>query len=188
MRDRPAGVAKTPYSQSVAKTPDNKDKRYLIRGFGNTPEPARGGFSCPKYAPIPGSKRCQHYVGNGACALPDELMCIEWLKRNGHAAAPAALQAAVPAPRAVFPPPAPAQAPEQAGARGAHAGDLSPIELAIEHHGQRLFLVEQYSDSERGELSWDHAATLRLLLESFPGARLVGFGHAPPHSPAGEQP
>lgn len=45
----------------------------------STPE-----ITCPRYAPVSGSKRCQHYLKGGACALPDEFMCVEWLKANGH--------------------------------------------------------------------------------------------------------
>ena len=41
-------------------------------------------ITCPRYAPVSGSKRCQHYLKGGACALPDEFMCVEWLKANGH--------------------------------------------------------------------------------------------------------
>jgi len=42
-------------------------------------------FTCPHYDPKPGSKRCRHYLDGGPCARPDEFMCIEWLKANGHA-------------------------------------------------------------------------------------------------------
>jgi hypothetical protein len=42
-------------------------------------------ITCPRYEPKPGSKRCKHYLKGGACALPDEFMCVEWLKANGHA-------------------------------------------------------------------------------------------------------
>jgi len=42
-------------------------------------------FTCPHYDAPPGEKRCRHYLTNGACARPDELMCIEFLKANGHA-------------------------------------------------------------------------------------------------------
>ena len=45
-------------------------------------------FTCPHYEPKPGSKRCRHYLEGGACARPDEFMCVEWLKANGHAALP----------------------------------------------------------------------------------------------------
>lgn len=42
-------------------------------------------ITCPRYEPKPGTKRCKHYLKGGACALPDEFMCVEWLKANGHA-------------------------------------------------------------------------------------------------------
>ncbi|WP_394845158.1 hypothetical protein LZC95_50050 [Pendulispora brunnea] len=48
------------------------------------------GITCPKYVRLGESKRCAHYVANGSCALPDEFMCSEWLKSNGHASARAA--------------------------------------------------------------------------------------------------
>ena len=40
------------------------------------------GITCEKYVRGEG-RRCVHYVANGACALPDEFMCVEWLKANG---------------------------------------------------------------------------------------------------------
>jgi hypothetical protein len=39
------------------------------------------GITCERYVRGEG-KRCAHYVSNGACALPDEFMCVEWLKAN----------------------------------------------------------------------------------------------------------
>jgi hypothetical protein len=41
-------------------------------------------ITCPRYDPVPGTKRCKHYLKGGACSLPDEFMCVEWLKANGH--------------------------------------------------------------------------------------------------------
>ncbi|MFI5297495.1 MAG: hypothetical protein ACHREM_05300 [Polyangiales bacterium] len=49
-------------------------------------------ITCPKYAPTPGSRRCEHFEPNGACRLPGEFMCVEWVKANGEhapAASPA---------------------------------------------------------------------------------------------------
>ena len=48
-------------------------------------EATKRSIECVKYEPTEGGKRCKHYLDNGACALPDELMCVEWLKANGHA-------------------------------------------------------------------------------------------------------
>ncbi len=53
-------------------------------GVGSPERPE--GITCPRYESLPGEKRCRHYVKGGACALPDEFMCVEWLKANGHAA------------------------------------------------------------------------------------------------------
>jgi hypothetical protein len=40
------------------------------------------GITCEKYTRGEG-KRCFHDAANGACALPDEFKCVEWLKANG---------------------------------------------------------------------------------------------------------
>lgn len=42
------------------------------------------GITCPHYEAIPGRKHCRHYLDNGACSLPTEFMCTEWMKANGH--------------------------------------------------------------------------------------------------------
>ena len=44
---------------------------------------------CPKYEPLPGSKKCRHYVDEephltGACAREDEFMCVVWLRKYPH--------------------------------------------------------------------------------------------------------
>jgi len=41
-------------------------------------------FTCPHYAAVPGSKRCQSYQDGGTCARPDFFLCTEWEKRNRH--------------------------------------------------------------------------------------------------------
>lgn len=43
------------------------------------------GVTCEHYTRGEG-KRCLHYAANGACRLPSEFMCSEWLKANGPAA------------------------------------------------------------------------------------------------------
>lgn len=42
-------------------------------------------ITCPAYEPGLGTKRCRHYHPSGACLLPDEFMCVEWLKVNAEA-------------------------------------------------------------------------------------------------------
>lgn len=56
------------------------------------------GITCPHYEAIPGRKHCRHYLDNGACSLPTEFMCVEWMKANGHVVLEAAPKPAVVAP------------------------------------------------------------------------------------------
>ena len=58
---------------------------------GRAGEGSRGrpeGITCAHYDAPAGEKRCRHYVKGGACDRPDEFMCVEWLKANGHAVPP----------------------------------------------------------------------------------------------------
>ncbi len=63
------------------------------------------GITCERYLRGEG-KRCAHYVSNGACSLPDEFMCVEWLKVNE------------PGPPPAEPRPAPAVAPDPPSVAG----------------------------------------------------------------------
>lgn len=67
-------------------------------------------ITCPRYDPVPGTKRCKHYLKGGACSLPDEFMCVEWLKANGHQVPPPLPPLA---PVEATPPSEPAPAPAQ---------------------------------------------------------------------------
>ena len=51
------------------------------------------------------------------------------------------------------------------------------VELCIrsEELGE-VWLVPRYSGQPRKEITPEHAATLRLLLEAFPGGRVTSFG------------
>lgn len=55
-----------------------------LKDRANEPKPTNdnSGFTCPHYSPKSGSKRCEHYLQNGACNRGDEFMCVEWLKAN----------------------------------------------------------------------------------------------------------
>jgi hypothetical protein len=167
------------------------------------------GIDCSKYQPRTGSKRCQHYLDGGACALASEFMCVEWLKANrqlvaqdhpGHGATPAQ-----PALLPGLAPPAPARAapkPEAAApqALSVPAAEPSPVSararapitdeeiasfkalgvelrLDLDEVGP-VWLVPHYTDQERKEITPEHAATLRLLLDAFPGARIAAFEKA----------
>jgi len=50
----------------------------------DTPGSRPAGITCPHYKAIPGRKHCRHYLTDGACSRPDEFMCREWMKANGH--------------------------------------------------------------------------------------------------------
>ena len=78
------------------------------------PDPLPTSISTPRYTTSPGDfqgegvstscwgtgyKRCVHYLANGGCALPDEFMCVEWMKANGQGpASPPSIPSAAPAP------------------------------------------------------------------------------------------
>lgn len=130
-------------------------------------------IACPKYEPIPGSRRCAHYLDNGACARPDELMCVEWLKRNGH-----------PVPRA----PSVAAQPHETGEaeRTQALATRQPSEEALASfralglevclltaESCSVWIVPEYSGADRLELRVDHAATLAALCSAVPGARVT---------------
>jgi hypothetical protein len=75
-------------------------------------------ITCSRYDPVPGTKRCKHYLKGGACALPDEFMCVEWLKANGHHVPPplpplAPVEAKSPSEPTPTPTPAPPSSPTQ---------------------------------------------------------------------------
>jgi hypothetical protein len=59
------------------------------------------GITCEQYTRGEAGKRCIHYLANGSCALPDELMCREWLKANGRGKHEAPVVEDRPAPKPV---------------------------------------------------------------------------------------
>lgn len=136
-------------------------------------------FTCPHYDPVPGGKRCRQYLEGGACARPDEFMCIEWLKANGHPVPPPAATteptAAPPDPQAGVPVDAPlfGRLTDEHIASFKALGAEACIGLA---GGGSLWLVPEYRDPSRDELSAEHAATLAALCAVFPGARILSFG------------
>jgi hypothetical protein len=146
------------------------------------------GIECPKYLPLSGSKRCQHYLDNGACTLSTELMCVEWLKCNRHfvpqdhasprTAQPALLPTAGPAaPVEPLPAPAPARAPIPPEELSSFTALGVELRLDLDEVGP-VWLVPRYTGQARKEITPEHAATLRLLLEAFPGSRIAGFEKA----------
>jgi hypothetical protein len=169
------------------------------------------GVDCSKYQPRNGSRRCQHYLDGGACALATEFMCVEWQKANRHLVPQGHLgHGGTPAQSAFLPgltPPAATSAtpaPEVAAARVPFASTVEPLpvraqarapiaqeELAsfkalgvelcldLDEVGP-IWLVPGYTNQPRKEITPEHAATLRLLLDAFPGARIAAFEKAAP--------
>jgi hypothetical protein len=166
--------------------------------------PVRLPITCPKYEPVPGTKRCRHYHANGACGLPDEFMCVEWLKANGHATpAPVTPMATNAVARDLFgkavaetsprvdPPPPPRVAPsvprdeEVPIVRSLTDADLASfktlgfeVRLATEELGD-VWIVPAYTGAERHELSVDHAALIAAVASAFHGARVTALVRKP---------
>lgn len=158
---------------------------------------ARLPIACSKYEPGADGRRCRHYVGNGACGLPDEFMCVEWLKVNGHP-----LPKSEPPP--LEPPPlernllggpmilAPARAPEPpprvpGRQRPTHVSVPLrdevvasfkalgvEVRLAVEG-GDEVWLVPGYTGQDRAELTYEHALLLAAASSAFPGASVKSF-------------
>jgi len=164
--------------------------------------------SCPKYESVAGTKRCVHYLPNGACARPDELMCVEWLKANGHAPppappAPAPLERNLlgepvrrePPPARTKPgpaPPAPSRSvtptPVVHTLRDEDVASFKALGaevcLASDELGE-VWLVPAYTGQDRLELSVEHAALLAAVGAVFPGAKVTAFVRRPNGVPAG---
>ncbi len=137
-------------------------------------------ITCPKYQPGDG-RRCRHYLQGGSCALPDEVMCVEWIKRNGSATAA----------KARPPDPPPEMQPDQL-LRGLTDEEIRSFKalgvemcLRTESCGE-MWLVPHYTDKPRNEITPEHAASLARLTSAFPGARIVAF-HKQPRAKASER-
>ncbi len=98
-----------------------------------SPRTAGAAVTCTRYEAVPGTRRCKHYLQGGACSLPDEFMCVEWLKANGHRAPPplpplseAPAPAPAPVPVAVAPSGPPPRSGEPPVARDLFGRSLPP--------------------------------------------------------------
>jgi len=156
-------------------------------------------ISCPKYQPVAGTKRCVHFLTNGACDLQDELMCVEWLKVNQVPPTPP------PQPRSLrrnllgelMPPEPPARerppTPGPAAAKPAPAPvvhTLSDVAIAsfkalgaevcfVTDELGEVWLVPEYTGQDRQELSVEHAALLAAVGSILPGACLSAIRRKP---------
>ncbi len=153
------------------------------------------GITCPKYQKLPDYKRCQHFVDGGTCALPDELLCIEWVKHNPerakgyqHEALPGVED--VPQPKdqkqkPAPPDPASTSTPVHAQPQTVSLSQLVSdddieslaslgLELCVEGWGDHDFwLVPKRTSADRVELTYRDAAALANTLVAFPGSRVT---------------
>ena len=156
-------------------------------------------ITCPKYEAVPGTKRCRHYQPNGACGLPDEFMCVEWLKANGHATpAPtrstptsepardlfgrpiADKPAPITAPKAALVPAAPPSRIDVPIVRTLADVDIASfkalgLEVRLATEVGEVWLVPAYTGVDRQELSVDHAALLATICSALPGAQVTAL-------------
>ena len=169
----------------------------LFKQRGVPKSPRR--VECPHYSPIPDSRRCRHYLDSGGCDRPDELMCREWLKKNGQAppAVPAETTGQANSPPEADARPqkasplqsAPASGPDLSceepeprpqppGLTTADIASFKALGVSVCLHTEdlgELWLVSRYSGKDRRELTPEHAATLLQVLSVFPGARVTAF-------------
>lgn len=199
---------------------------------------------CPKWeAASPGSKACRYYLkpreshgplpgtdadlplekegpsSSGLCALPTEMLCVEWVRRKGtHAQQKAIGLPAI----VVAPPPEPhpgsgndlsASSPGPSGppverrivrtpfgeatvqmppafvpAKGIDPKGLEALEQAgVEVELSAPYLADGFlaivavrtGRTDRPEITFREAATLRLIVDAFPGSHVVGYKAAP---------
>ena len=164
--------------------------KHLLRPEPTPAAERPAGITCPKYVRGEG-KRCVHFKPGGACALPDEFMCVEWLKRNS----PSTAAAVAPPPTAPPHPAEPAVTRDAEPAttfelRGLTSEDIASfrslgveVKLKSEAYGE-LWLVPAYTGQSRKELTPEHAATVLRVLEAFPGSQVISFEkHSQPERP-----
>ena len=165
------------------------------------------GFGCPHYDALTGKKRCRHYLDGGSCARPDEFMCVEWLRLNKKAKPAPEKKGStdlfgnpVPEPKkprrteskqrpmAATPSPAPATSEpidEREPLRGLTTEDIDGFKalgvevcLSSEAFGE-VWLVPEYTEHDRKEITPEHAATISRVMEAFPGSKVVSFEKSP---------
>lgn len=168
----------------------------------NQPDSRPERLTCEQY--VRGqANRCQHFLVNGACSLPSEFMCREWLKINNHRPLPPAKDLFgnplpdPPAkkqvkPRPVVPaikPPLPAVHQPTVPRWGLTTQNIESFRalkaevcLWSQANGD-LWLVPAYTGQPRKEITSDHLATIAQVLDAFPGSRVVAFEKLPPVCP-----
>ena len=185
---------------------------------------------CPKWEPASaGSRACRYYLKPetvhgplpgtdaelplekegpspaGLCALPTEMLCVEWVRRNGTYAQQKAIGLApINVARAPEPPllagetrvvrttsgeaamqmPTPFKPAKEIDPASLEALERAGIEVELEAsylaEGRRLALVPARTGrTDRDEMTFREAAVVRLIVDAFPGAHVVGYTSAP---------
>ena len=170
------------------------------------------GITCEQYARGEG-KRCRHYLPNGACSLPGEFMCTEWLKKNPHNQAarqedkrprdlfgnplpePSAKKSEPPATSeksdaaAEQPTPDEHPTPPPRGLTTEDVESFKALGVEVCIHAEDLgdvWLVPTYTGQPRKEITPEHLATIARVLDTFPGSRVTAFDKKPATRPATE--
>jgi hypothetical protein len=123
---------------------------------------------CERYVRGHG-RRCRNYVENGTCALPEELMCVEWLRANGYS---------VPAPITDVGATVEGRAPELAEITAEDVASFKAlgIEICLSSTARGdVWLVPEYTGQARNEITPEDAALVMKTLTLFPGAKLVSL-------------
>lgn len=140
-------------------------------------------ITCPKYVSRADSRRCRYYLEGGSCELPDEFMCVEWLKSNAPTTAPSrelhetlspvnapgTFSLSAPAPRpekpvrhlAAVPAPVAPIAPAALPSRDdLDALEASGISVRLTVKGDDVWLVREKTGKARRELTFSAAKLL----------------------------
>ncbi len=160
-------------------------------------------YECPGYESVRGSKspRCRHYRRNGQCAREGALYCLEWLKKNNleedrDLFGKPTLKKAKRGKKTTVAPEEPTDQNHPCVRNITEEQVQSFKELGAEvcissPDTGDIWIVPAYSDSERREISAEHAATLAVILSAFPGAKVTAFersAEAPPSPPSNPSP
>lgn len=157
--------------------------------------PSEVTITCPHYQRVPLSKRCRHYGQGGLCQRPEAAggKCLEWLKVNAppQAAPEPASRDLFGAPVAPPPPrrpphtapPAPSGAPANRppvvrNVTDAEVASFKALGVEVCIRSDALgpvWLVPEYTDTGRTELSVEHSVLLTAICAAFPGAKVVAM-------------
>ncbi|MCP4680070.1 MAG: hypothetical protein GY854_32175 [Deltaproteobacteria bacterium] len=149
-------------------------------------------YECPDYKPKSGSRstRCRHYKSNGQCSRPGTLYCVEWLKLNnleeerdllGHTNLSSKRKRSKPRNQ----PSTPDQRDIPVVRNITDEEIRSFRELSAEvciasPDVGDIWIVADYTDADRQEISAQHAATLSAICGAFPGSKVTAFHKVAP--------